>query len=92
MEAAVVVGKVWQIDIYNFENLDAVQYLYNQVSVEPTIMHNSFHRKTGHNVEARFFAKTMALNTNREFVSQMERKPNFYLYFCVSHYLFSQLI
>lgn len=57
MEAAVVAGTVRQIGISNFEDLDAIQYLYNQASIKPKVVQNRFHGQTGYNVDIRKFCK-----------------------------------
>jgi len=55
MEAAVIAGTVRQIGISNFEDLDAIQYLYNESLIKPKVVQNRFHGKTGYNVEIRKF-------------------------------------
>mmetsp|Transcript_6379 Transcript_6379/g.11105 ORF Transcript_6379/g.11105 Transcript_6379/m.11105 type:complete len:382 (+) Transcript_6379:43-1188(+) len=57
MESAVDEGKVRQLGISNFYKLEDVQWAYDHSRIKPKVLQNSFHAKSGHDVEIRAFCK-----------------------------------
>ena len=51
MESAVDEGKVRQLGISNFYKLEDVQWVYDHLRIKTKVLQNSFHAKSGHDVD-----------------------------------------